>query len=326
MALNTTGMMRIFRNSGQNFKVDTIELRNPFNGQLLGTHILYRSDTKDVLKVGVSDAFEPLQNEKVLDVFRKLGEYGHLSVSSGGIFDSGKVTYTQFCVGRGASKKFCVGKDYIEKRFTLFHHHDGRAGVYILPTPFIYSDMAYLPGLNVTNEHYTAALFNIRHSRDMEEKLSSVTNYANDVFSAYEHIQNMFESMNSTPVSEKFAMEMILSEFPHQGVSAKKSTVSINALNNLILTLESVRDIYYNETDGEPALTKWTLFRAVHNVHQFHPLRASSSEENHQFSILNGNVRRNSQDFLDRLVYEKDVSQPDVTIADIISNLKRICE
>ena len=329
MAINKTVLNRIFRQSGQDFEVDTIELRNPFTGQPIGTKLLYRKDNKVALKVGVSDAFEPFQNSDVKECLVNLAENVHITPLSMGIFDEGRVSYTIFNIGRASDKQFHIENGnfstYVEKRFALFHHHDGRAGIFIIPIPYEYESQSYFSGLNMKNPHFSSSIITFRHSRDLNSKLSTIASNPSPLISTYTHIEALYNKLISTNVSMDYAIDVLMDEFPVLNVSTKKGTVSINALKNLVDILENLNSSYYIKYNEDLVVNKWILYNSVHKIHQFFPLRASANEENHYYSTLSGNVRDNSQNFLD-IMMTKTGGDGYLTTPQLVEQLKGIID
>lgn len=148
MTITEDHINRLMTRARQKFNVKTIEIRSPFDGKPTGSSVLYRDDTKEIFKVGVSADHIVTTNYEANQIFAKMSEITPMKLIGGSVHDGGRTVITTAKLGTDQTGKFKVGGgrdrgrgEWVEKRLTLINRHSdgGINHLKMLVTPVRYT-------------------------------------------------------------------------------------------------------------------------------------------------------------------------------------------
>ena len=176
------------------FDYGTVQIRSPFNGMPLDSHMLFRKDTKHILKVGIDKADVPFTNLEACEPIRRLSD--HISVNLLNVHHDGKDTIMSLRVGRSRGIYMKIGDIKIEKRLLLSNSNTSKK-----------VSLTISPSITTGGIHFEVGSFPTIHEFHNTNLYSEhpTENTANMINAHFDVLSEIYNKMLNTQITEEYA-------------------------------------------------------------------------------------------------------------------------
>lgn len=276
-----------------NYNVGLTPCINPFTmEQEESDFVVYREDTKQIFKHGVSKSFTPIQNIDAFACITDLANVQDIEVVKMGHQHGGAGVYAQINLGGD----IVVGNrgDKVSRYISFVNSHDGSRAMNIILTPHRYfcanqiaKSVRYA---NEENANGRTKLISIRHTTSAKMRLEELVESLHIVDGQFQTSAEHYNKLAQIKVNEEYVKEVINKLFPLDQEAGKRAkTIWTNTVNK-------VKERYYSAEGGRVDVhTAWNLYNAVQGTIQ-HDSKNTAGKE---WSTLFGSIADKSAKALD---------------------------
>jgi len=276
-----------------NYNVGLTPCINPFTmEQETSDFVVYREDTKQIFKHGVSKSFTPIQNIEAFSCITDLANVQDIEVVKMGHQHGGAGVYAQ--INLGGDIQIGNRGDKVSRYISFVNSHDGSRAMNIILTPYRYFCANQIAkSIRYANEETAngrAKLISIRHTTSAKLRLEELVETLHIVDGQFETSAQHYNKLAQIKVNEEYVKEVINKLFPLDGDAGKRSkTIWTNTVN-------AVKERYYSADGGRGQVnTAWNLYNAVQGTIQ-HDSKNTAAKE---WSTLFGSIADKSAKALD---------------------------
>lgn len=266
---------------------------NPFTQQEDDKNfVVYREDTKQIFKYGVSKSFTPIQNQDAFACITDLAKVQDIKVVKMGHQHGGAGVYAQIDLGGDIQ----IGNkgDKIGRYISFVNSHDGSRALNIICGPFRYfcsnqiaKSVRYA---NEETQNGRTKMLSIRHTSSAKSRLDELVETLHIINGQFETTAEHYNRLTTMKTNEEYVKEVLNNLFPLDNDGGKRAkTIWTNTVN-------AVKARYYNADGGRVDVhTAYNLYQSIQGTIQ-HDSRNSATKE---WSTLFGSIAERSAKALD---------------------------
>lgn len=271
------------------YNVAMTECINPFSMEKDEKNFcVYREDTKQIFKYGMSSSFTPIQNQDAFACIVDLAKVQDIEVVKMAHQKGGAGVFAQINLGGDIQ----VGNhgDKVSRYIAFVNSHDGSRAMNIVLTPYRFFCANQINKAirfaDKENENGRQKLIAIRHTTSAKLRLEELVETLHIIDGQFETSAEHYNKLASLKINEEYVKEVVNKLFPlNAELGSRSKTIWTNTVN-------AVKQRYYDADGGRGQVnTAWNLYNAVQGTIQ-HDSKNTASKE---WSTLFGSIAEKSE-------------------------------